>query len=606
EDMASWFYVPSWRKLPRAPGEQQETRVAHWVVLGAGFGAWEAELTASLESDGARVYRLSEIDPGALDRFWQEKREIEGVWGLVDLRGAAELQGVAELRSAAAGVRRDGLYEGLLAVLQAATRARIRFAQVEVIACGLVEAPGERVEAPGLGIVEGLTRMLPVELPGTRVRILDSGCSDGPVSAAVVAAELGRAAADGVTIALRKGARWQEEWLPIRLEGGQATRFREGGVYLITGGLGGVGFVMARYLLERYGAKVALVGRTALPAREQWESWLTERGPAEATSVRIARMKELEEIAAKSGGAVMLSSADVADRAGMAAVWHAVENRLGVVRGVIHAAGLGANERLMTQSAASVERVLSPKVRGSEVLAELSVDKGLDFLLFCSSISAVHPIPGAAPYAAANAFQDRYAVWTREHLGVPAVSINLDRWRNLGMAADDDLPEEFADLKRALQAKAMSAEEGIEVIERVLASGEPRILVSTLDLGEVLADTAAQLEAAGARESAGKTEAGEQSPETEAVIAIWRELLGTEWIGPTDNFFELGGHSLLGTMVLARIRERFGVELTIRAIFEAPTPASLGVRIREAEPIREVLVEEEPVNAGGEREEFEI
>jgi len=91
-----------------------------------------------------------------------------------------------------------------------------------------------------------------------------------------------------------------------------------------------------------------------------------------------------------------------------------------------------------------------------------------------------------------------------------------------------------------------------------------------------------------------------EAAETLAVMAIWRELLGAEVIEPGDNFFALGGHSLLGTMVLARIREQFGVELSIRAIFEAPTPEMLGVRIRQAEPIAT------PVAVGGEREEFEI
>jgi pristinamycin I synthase-2 len=80
-------------------------------------------------------------------------------------------------------------------------------------------------------------------------------------------------------------------------------------------------------------------------------------------------------------------------------------------------------------------------------------------------------------------------------------------------------------------------------------------------------------------------------------------VLGAEPIGPGDNFFELGGHSLLGTMVLARIRERFGVELTIRAIFEAPTPESLASRIREAGPAEP---ETQSVGAVGEREDFEF
>jgi len=85
-------------------------------------------------------------------------------------------------------------------------------------------------------------------------------------------------------------------------------------------------------------------------------------------------------------------------------------------------------------------------------------------------------------------------------------------------------------------------------------------------------------------------------------MAIWQELLGADEIARTDNFFELGGHSLLGTMVLARIREQYGVELSIRAIFEAPTPEGLGERIRLAEPAK---TKAQPVVAG-EREEFEI
>jgi phthiocerol/phenolphthiocerol synthesis type-I polyketide synthase E len=78
--------------------------------------------------------------------------------------------------------------------------------------------------------------------------------------------------------------------------------------------------------------------------------------------------------------------------------------------------------------------------------------------------------------------------------------------------------------------------------------------------------------------------------------------LGTEQIDATDNFFELGGHSLLGTMVLARIRERFATELSIRAIFEAPTPQALGERIRESRPAEPGI----EVTVSGEREEFEI
>jgi hypothetical protein len=176
------------------------------------------------------------------------------------------------------------------------------------------------------------------------------------------------------------------------------------------------------------------------------------------------------------------------------------------------------------------------------------------------------------------------------------------------MASEVFAPVEFEDLKQMQVAKAMTPEEGIEVLERVLASGEARMLASTLDMREVFAKAESRLhpfstmEAAGAGKASAASEfAG--SAETLAVMAIWRELLGADLIEPGDNFFELGGHSLLGTMVLARIREQFGVDLSIRAIFEAPTPESLGSRIRLTERVDPVP---QPVAAGGEREEFEI
>ena len=137
------------------------------------------------------------------------------------------------------------------------------------------------------------------------------------------------------------------------------------------------------------------------------------------------------------------------------------------------------------------------------------------------------------------------------------------------------------------------------------------MLASTLDLAGVFAEAESRLhpfataEAAGGSNKAAGSSAGEfaGTPETLAVMAIWRELLGADWVGPADNFFELGGHSLLGTMVLARIREQFGVDLSIRVIFESPTPEMLGEAIRMAEPR---VLKEQAVGTAEDREEFEI
>jgi len=70
-----------------------------------------------------------------------------------------------------------------------------------------------------------------------------------------------------------------------------------------------------------------------------------------------------------------------------------------------------------------------------------------------------------------------------------------------------------------------------------------------------------------------------RTPMEKDLAAIWREVLRLDRIGIEDNFFELGGHSLLATQVVTRVEERFGVELPLRAVFEAPTVAGLAERI---------------------------
>jgi malonyl CoA-acyl carrier protein transacylase/acyl carrier protein len=607
-DVGSWFYLHTWQRTPAAV---QALRLASeaattWLILedtrsdGRSFGKLIRE---QLEQDGKRVLLLptSLASRHDLHDFWKEHHDV--IAGTrIGLICCWTLRGVE-----------IDLYAKLLLLLQTAQIGRVRFAQAEFLFDELLEVNGESVEDTQRAVAEGLARILPTEFAGLPARILDPGpltfdSHIGEANVAVlkaVVSEMSTVPVHGQIVAYRGQTRWEQVWQPIRLESQATSKLRTCGTYVITGGTGGIGYLLATHLLGKYNAKVALINRTALPIREDWEDWLSKHGPSDPMSQRIQRAKELTNL----GGELLLLSADVADQSAMEKSWETIEHRFGAVHGVIHAAGLHIGARIAAQKLEAMQEVFRPKVDGSQVLANLLAGRKLDFLLFCSSINAVVPVAGASAYTAANAFQDRYAIWCRQHLGVPAISVNFDAWREVGMAAEAAVSAQFEPAKAERLRLAMSPAEGIDVIERALAWGEPQVLVSTVDLVSVLRYAIDHLEPQPPSET--RAEKDPNSPdafnaagtlETQGVIGIWKELLGAEQIDAADNFFELGGHSLLGTMVLTRIREQFGIELSIRAIFEAPTPQALGERIRESRPAESGI----EVAVSGEREEFEI
>src|SRR5205085_10907140 len=115
---------------------------------------------------------------------------------------------------------------------------------------------------------------------------------------------------------------------------------RDGGTYLITGGLGGIGSTLARHLASRARVNLVLVSRTELPARATWDAWLGAHDALDPTARRIAYVRELEA----SGAGVEIIAADVTDAERMRRGLEVAERRFGPIRGVVHAAGVMKDE----------------------------------------------------------------------------------------------------------------------------------------------------------------------------------------------------------------------------------------------------------------------
>ena len=112
--------------------------------------------------------------------------------------------------------------------------------------------------------------------------------------------------------------------------------FREGGVYLITGGLGNVGIAISRYLAATYSANLVLVGRSRLPERDSWDSWRQNHEADDPVSRKMAAVESIEAL----GGTTLCLTASVADRDSMQSVIERTQQHFGTLNGVIHGAGI--------------------------------------------------------------------------------------------------------------------------------------------------------------------------------------------------------------------------------------------------------------------------
>ncbi|MDO8259968.1 MAG: SDR family NAD(P)-dependent oxidoreductase, partial [Candidatus Magasanikbacteria bacterium] len=182
-----------------------------------------------------------------------------------------------------------------------------------------------------------------------------------------------------------------------------AVKIRPGGVYLITGGTGGIGLEVARRLAKEEKVKLVLISRHALPAREEWENILTADGPRDK---RLLRQIENLQTIEKSGSEILFLQADIADWGQTEKALKMARKKFGEINGIIHAAGTAGDGFIANKGEAELRRVLAPKVQGTWILERLTRNDNLDFfVLFSSAVTLVSGL-GVSDYVAANSYLD--------------------------------------------------------------------------------------------------------------------------------------------------------------------------------------------------------
>ena len=333
-----------------------------------------------------------------------------------------------------------------------------------------------------------------------------------------------------------------------------------------------------------------LVGRSSLPSRDSWDTWIGSHPADDPVGARIRTIERIEKL----GGNVLYVNASVADASAMRGVIEQSYQRFGTLHGVIHGAGIVGDDgyrEIKDSDYDNCDAHFQAKAHGLLVLEDVLDGKALDFCLLLSSLTSVLGGIGQAAYASSNIFMDSFARRHNRTSTVPWVSVNWDVWRLHDHTATD------SGLGTTLKDLGMSAAEATAMMETVLAVRTARqLVVSTGDLGarinqwinlESLSPTGLAAAACPNRSTLSRrpslqTNYDAPRDETEQQMArVWGDALGIDEVGINDNFSELGGHSLIAIRIVSELRKAFQIDLPVRALFDAPTVAELSNYIKK-------------------------
>lgn len=447
----------------------------------------------------------------------------------------------------------------------------------------------ETVLRPEAASLYGIGKAINHEHPGLRIRAIEL---DEAFDVTEVLHQM-YDPSETYMVAYRNGVRYAEQFSEIALEDvpGQEMAIRADGVYLLTGGLGGIGLELAKHFAKQQRIRLALLNRTAMPPRSEWDA-IVDAGTDEKLCQRIHAIRAMEA----NGTEVTCYAANTADESAMREVLTDIRTRYGRLDGIIHGAGIPGDGFLFTKTQDAYDGVLAPKIYGTWVLDHLTQADNLDFVVYFSSGLSILSEPGHGDYTAANSYLDAHAAY-RNKLGRPTLAINWTTWKETGMAVDYGFNYDTF-------FKANTTEQALQGLEAVLGKQLDRVLIGEFSYlpqflmlidrlpfqlsdkirrkceralstrpGGVKKDTR-PAKAGGKVELTGKD--GDSFSDVEQKVAqIYNEILGFAEINIYDNFFELGGDSVMLNRMLALLEEEFPGQVKLIDLFNHTSVATL-------------------------------
>lgn len=590
-DLRNWVFYPSWKQTGNFANLKKEVQRRH-VLLFSGQDAFATSLKEQLEQAGHQVISVTAgneylektaheltIDPaipGHYEHLYKLMRTDAAITDVIYGWGLDVNQ--ERLRTSGQGRVLDLVYFGLVRLLNAFPVSAFKDAVLTVVSDSLYKITGNEnlsyVQSLSLGLVNTIQQEY-----GISCRNIDLNLAEGGVAtvAAGLLDEVLKGNTENRTVGIRYGQKWLRDFQRNEQSLGDGLNIiQHQGVYLITGGLGNVGFILSKYLLTRYDVKLVLIGRTALNASLVVGSEHSVHKPE--------RLNYLQTLSPN----VEYHSVDISDENEFLNLISTLNSRIGKINGVIHTAGELQGKHFQFIENIRPENtmeIFSAKVKGIENLYHAFKDQALDFVWITSSISTVLGGLGYSAYASANLYMEHFLASKYDH---------LPNWKIMSLSGiaffGKDIRKEEEGIRTALKP-----EELIQLFQwNLTVEGQPVIFESLRNLNGQIRKVYLEKKAFADPDLNEPLKGERPELSTQMIIAdtltekkllfIFENLFAYGNLGIEDDFFELGGDSLKAMSLLKRLKQEFEAELSLKDIFSMKTIKNIAELIDQLTP----------------------
>lgn len=373
-----------------------------------------------------------------------------------------------------------------------------------------------------------------------------------------------------ISLAIRNGKYYREEIISVsELPEKSEIVIQKEGVYIVTGGLGGVGLTIADALSKSGATRIVLAGRSKY-------SDLDASGKAPYTDQTTK--SELFQKMQERGTLIEYVSMDVSDRTQIYSVLETIVQKYGTIKGIVHSAGISGEGLFFKKSVQDIQTVLDCKVKGLTYIDSFMTEKdlSLDFLMVCSSFTALAGAIGQWDYSVANEYLNAYCNYKNASSGCRYISAVWPTWDESGMALRHGFKREECIFL------PISNEAGKEYFNRLISSADSETIAGKWN-HELLSGDNLKMNIRFHNKKISKIESIAEDTERNnqanddgdisvraikaQLLKLWMRVLGRDDIDEDDKFFETEGNSILATYLLSEINQVYGDILDITDIF---------------------------------------